>query len=155
MDNGQTWHDLAADLTPVEIATLQRLEHEADPDDPCASTLLLDLARDMVWHHLAAIQYADVPVPTGTTAGRWEISDDGWVREVVRAHRPVDDALAVRVGGSQGSDGSVAMAVTVLRDGVPVIRGLSAADATALADALNRAAHAMRADPRRGQYRDR
>jgi len=149
VDNAQTWRDLADQLTPEQIAKMERHERTwaSMPDgSEDARTGLLFGARELIGQNLAAAFYQDIPSPGGAeTIGPWEPWDDDddvwarvWEGRSSRVNIAAGNEIEVWVGGIQRGDGRCTRQVSLGAG-----RGdeqLTAGEARQLADALTEAA---------------
>jgi hypothetical protein len=129
-DTAQTWRDLADQLTPAQIAQLERLEH----DEP---KVLLEMARQWAAEKMTdAVPCDDVAPPAGAVRTfAWQ-RDGNWFRDFEGTTRGGGQAR-VHICGRQQADGSLRRWITVRA------RYLDALDASAareLAAALTDAA---------------
>lgn len=138
-----TWRDLADQLTPEQIAGLERFEAELS-NIPQKVDILLSAARHRIEYNLIDAVAGDVPVPPGAevdTAG-WERNPDdtGYSRTVVWHEETIGDVI-VAVDGRQDSEtGSFTRHISLYAgDGTR----LTAAGARQLAAALEGAADEM------------
>jgi len=110
-DDATTWRDLADQLTPRQIAALERLERStaAHPPHVDVRAELLEAARDEAAHNLVIARFADVPVPAGAeTDGSWSRDESGeWSRAVVWREFPSVGGVGLAVDGRQTSTGEV------------------------------------------------
>jgi hypothetical protein len=135
-DTATTWRQLAEELTPQQIDSLERFE------DQLPAEVLLGFAREHVEERLADMAFCDVPAPAGAEVGDWECNtlDDGdtssgWSRSLHwGAFGPVD------VGGRQQDDGTYTRAAIVY---VEAGTELDAAGARRLAAELLEAAELL------------
>lgn len=133
-----TWHDIADQLTPIQVDHLKWLE-----GDPMGGILArpeqhLMLARGWASYNIAQSFHADVPPPAGAVeVGPWIKQDD---RERCRSFRAVSGIggldVAVEISGSQYTDGRVDGRASVTGD----LTKLDPAGARAVAAALIAAA---------------
>lgn len=140
-NTAQTWRDLAEQLTPEQIAGLERLEMGSSA---LPQGVLLDAARDHCESNLIDALAGDVPLPDGAQADAagWirNLDRPGYSRSVMWSERAVGD-MAFSVDGRQDSEtGSFTRHISLYAgDGTR----LTAAGARQLAAALEGAADEM------------
>ena len=141
-DTARTWRDLADQLTPAQVRTLDRIEADLlardAPADQVAATLL-DHARYHAQHNLRdTTMFGHLPTPACTQflnhfqdegTGSFSRRFDGTVWDI--------DDIRVEVIGVQHDDGTVERAVYV--NGEELTAGQTRELATALIAAANEA----------------
>lgn len=124
----ETWRDLAGQLTPEQIAYMERSEHFPIPsadgtfDAERQRGLLLFGAREFAEQNIAAERFRHVQLPAGSEqVDAWwpgDSDDDSWARawwgtsravKIAAGKRPVE----VQLTGTQWSDGRVETGATV------------------------------------------
>jgi len=132
-DTSQTWRDLADQLTPAQIAELERLEHDE-------SKTLLELARRWAAEKMTdAVLFCDVAPPAGAVRSfPWQL-DKNWFRDFEGTTRRSGQAR-VHIYGRQQADGLSRRWIAVKAHHLD---GLDASAARELAAALADAADEM------------
>jgi hypothetical protein len=117
-NTAHTWRDLADQLTPEQVTTLDRIEADllarGAPADIVA-TVLLDHARYNAQHNLAdTAMFGHLPAPAvARFLSHFEKNSTGsWLRRFDGAIRDIDD-IRVEVIGIQHGDGTIDRAVCV------------------------------------------
>ena len=110
--NSTTWHDLADQLTPRQVADLQYWQSNPDFADPAS---LLKMAQRMIRENNAQVLYADIVPPADCIGepsdwGEWDT--DLWER-VYTAWKRTVGGYTVEVRGQQFSDGRVERVILV------------------------------------------
>ena len=105
-ENAATWRDIADQLTPEQIAGLERSERDLTP---WTSSVLLSVARQQATENLLAIINADVPLPAGVASvDDWQPIEPLPYRHVGAGPRTVTDHdLEVLTNVVQFADGSI------------------------------------------------
>ena len=148
LDQAETWRDLADQLTPEQIAYVEKAEQHpvvrADGSTFDAETrrgALLFAAREFAEENVAAERFRHVPVPA--CADRidawWPGDNDSWSRAWWGTPRVIEVAAAsgaftVMLTGTQWSDGRVKTGVSVVADDAPMTAGAARRLAAALAE---------------------
>ena len=141
-DTAHTWRDLADELTPVQVTTLDRIEADllarGVPADKVAAALL-DNARYHAQHNLAdTAMFGHLPAPAVTrflnhfeedSTGNWSRRFDGGIRNI--------DDVRIEVVGIQHGDGTISRAVCI--NGEELTSGQARELAKALVAAANEA----------------
>jgi hypothetical protein len=141
-DTAHIWRDLADQLTPVQVTTLDRIEADllarGAPADKVAAALL-DHARYHAQRNLDdTAMFGHLPTPAVTRfLNHFEENSTGnWLRRFDGAIRDVDDCR-VEVIGIQHGDGTISRAVCV--NGEELTSGQARELAKALVAAANEA----------------
>ncbi len=141
-DIAHTWRDLADQLTPAPVTTLDRIEADllarGAPADMVAAALL-DHARYHAQHNLDdAAMFGHLPAPAVTRFLNHfqEDSTGNWLRRFDGAIQDIDD-VRVEVIGIQHGDGTISRAVCV--NGEELTSGQARELAKALVAAANEA----------------
>lgn len=117
-----TWHDLRDQLTPQQIAELEDWERQpgippqADGSAPDAEALrqaMLHCAREHTEENLAAVLYADLPVPPDATTGLddWLSWGDGEYLRFFNGTNRTDGPVRVYIDGYQNTSGKVVRSI--------------------------------------------
>ncbi|MHC9294172.1 hypothetical protein ACRCUN_17045 [Mycobacterium sp. LTG2003] len=118
-DTAAGWRDLADQLTPEQIARLERVEHlELPASDGGRAWLLLDQAREHARGNLAdAARFGHVARPIGAAyVWHWEQDERSqWFRQFDGTRR-VAGGFSVSIDGRQYPDGSVFRTIAVQGD---------------------------------------
>lgn len=108
-----TWRDLADQLSPDQLASIERAEGwglNVDPEH--VRRTLLEMAREMATCNIVDSRFGDVPVPDGATVDSegWthtQSHPDQWSRSLVWRDYPQNGSgVAVSIDGRQQSDGT-------------------------------------------------
>jgi hypothetical protein len=110
-NNATTWRELAEQLTPEQVAPVAscktRFANSGIMDDPRASAVLMDIARDYATGNVTDMGFPDVPVPVGA-----EVDGSGWMRNLDQpgfsrflmwrsVETNVNDVLSISLGASR------------------------------------------------------
>ena len=136
-----TWRDLADQLTPEQVASMEQAEIDFGiPDKDKQAALLLDFAREHCEFNIVDAAYADVSLPAGaqSDSSGWERNSDGsgYSRSLVWRDFEGIGTAAIAIDGRQRADGSFTRQVSVYAENTP----LTAAEARQLAAGLLEAA---------------